>query len=74
MQVVAARRKPKTQRGLVVKLDGLPKALCRILWYDLSTGSVINDFRLRTDASTLTLKVPDFDRHIAFKVLYERFE
>lgn len=68
-EMVVQRRQPRTVSGAQVTVAGLDAGTYRVQWWDTRTGEIIREERVRGTAESLPLRVPDFDRDLACKVI-----
>ncbi|GAB4158643.1 MAG: hypothetical protein Kow00107_07450 [Planctomycetota bacterium] len=73
VDLVAAQKTARLNKNITLDVESLGKGYARVEWWDTELGLKVSDFRTPI-YETLTLKVPDFSRSLAYRILYERFE
>jgi hypothetical protein len=73
VDLAAAQKQPREQKGITLTLRDLPRGYVRVEWWDTVRGVKVSDFKSQVNGEFL-LKAPDFRRSIAFRLLYERME
>ncbi len=70
---LASGKSPALTSARVVTLDGFPRGLYRVEWWDTREGRVLSSFEMPIDGS-VNLTVPDFERDVAYRITAVRIE
>ena len=60
---------PKLQKGIKLNLPAPAEGACQVEIWDPTAGKILSTLSLKPDKGKVTVPLPDFQRHIACKLL-----